>query len=81
MLSLTVLYAPALIAKSSLSMLFIWRFIGLAIVPYLIYLELVVLHAICIYCTIMHGMIIADFTIISLLVFSKRSPIRSILRS
>ncbi|MEM3827325.1 MAG: vitamin K epoxide reductase family protein, partial [Candidatus Micrarchaeaceae archaeon] len=56
--------------------LFAWRFFGLAIVPYLVYLEFAVLHAICLYCTIMHFAIIIDFIIITFLVFSENSRIK-----
>ncbi|MGC8647939.1 MAG: vitamin K epoxide reductase family protein [Candidatus Micrarchaeia archaeon] len=64
------------IARIIFRVLFAWRFIGLAIVPYLVYLEFVVLHAICLYCTIMHGAIIVDFIIITFLVFSDKSRIK-----
>ncbi len=63
-------------ARAVFKGLFAWRFIGLAIVPYLVYLELFVVHSICVYCTIMHGAILVDFGIISYLVFSKGSEIR-----
>ena len=39
---------------------------GVAILPYLIYLEFAVLKAVCIYCTIMHAMILADFAVITI---------------
>ena len=45
---------------------FWWRLLGLAILPYLIYLEFAVLKAVCIYCTIMHAFILADFVVISI---------------
>jgi len=64
------------ISRIIFKVLFAWRFIGLAIVPYLIYLEFVVLHAICLYCTIMHAAIIIDFIIITFLVFSDKSKIK-----
>ncbi len=44
-----------------------WRFIGIAIVPYLIYIELAVVRAICVYCTIMHAAIIIDFILVTVL--------------
>jgi Predicted membrane protein len=44
-----------------------WRFIGIAIVPYLIYIELAIVRAICVYCTIMHSAIIIDFILITVL--------------
>jgi uncharacterized membrane protein len=52
--------------------LFGWRFIGIVIVPYLVFVELFLVKAICIYCTVMHVAIIADFIIISYLLFYKR---------
>jgi uncharacterized membrane protein len=55
--------------KFSLQALFLWRFIGVAIVPYLVFVELFLLHAICIYCTIMHMAILIDFVVISYLLF------------
>jgi uncharacterized membrane protein len=75
-LIILVVSSRASIARRSIDVLFAWRFLGLAIVPYLIYLELFVVRAICLYCTIMHGAIIIDFAIITYLVFSKRSSIR-----
>jgi hypothetical protein len=41
------------------------------IVPYLVFIELFILHALCIYCTMMHVAIVADFIIISYLLFYK----------
>ena len=55
--------------RRSLSVLFGWRFIGLAIVPYLVFVELFLLHAVCVYCTIMHVAIIIDFAVISYVLF------------
>ncbi|MGC8648682.1 MAG: vitamin K epoxide reductase family protein [Candidatus Micrarchaeia archaeon] len=60
-------------AKRVLKLLFGWRFFGILIVPYLIYLEFFVVHSICIYCTIMHAAIIIDFIIVSYFLFSKNS--------
>ncbi|ADL19894.1 Vitamin K epoxide reductase precursor [Acidilobus saccharovorans 345-15] len=37
-----------------------WRFLGVSFVPYLVYLELFRIHAICVYCTTMHVMLIAN---------------------
>jgi len=56
----------------SLKILFGWRFIGIIIVPYLVFVELFLVKAICIYCTTMHIAIITDFIIISYLLFYKR---------
>jgi uncharacterized membrane protein len=61
--------------RLSLNILFGWRFLGIAIVPYLVFVELVLIKAICVYCTIMHAAIIADFVIISYLLFYKKSTI------
>ncbi|MFP3169365.1 MAG: VKOR family protein, partial [Thermoproteus sp.] len=41
-----------------------------AVLPYLLYVELAVLKALCLYCTIMHAFIIIDFILIS--VFLRR---------
>jgi len=61
------------VSKITLKFLFGWRFIGILIVPYLIYLEFFVVKAICLYCTTMHIMIIIDFIVISYFLFSKHS--------
>jgi len=53
--------------------LFAWRFVGLAIVPYLMTIEFVVLKTVCIYCTIMHFSILIDFGIITYFIFYKRN--------
>lgn len=64
-----IAFGSETVFRRSLSVLFGWRFLGLAIVPYLVFIELGVLHAICIYCTVMHVAIIVDFIIISYLLF------------
>ena len=58
--------------KASLKTLFGWRFIGIVMVPYLVFVELVLVRAICVYCTMMHVAIVADFIIISYLLFYKK---------
>lgn len=58
--------------RTSLNILFGWRFLGIAIVPYLVFVELFLVKAICVYCTVMHVAIIADFLIISYLLFYKK---------
>jgi len=63
------------IFRRALTVLFAWRFIGLMIVPYLVTIEVLVLKAICVYCTIMHVAIIADFIIISYFLFYKRNSL------
>jgi uncharacterized membrane protein len=60
------------LSRISLRSLFVWRFIGIIIVPYLVFVELFLVRAICIYCTIMHVAIVADFIIISYLLFYKK---------
>lgn len=55
-----------------LRFLFYWRFLGVAVVPYLVYIELFIIGAICIYCTAMHAAIIADFALITYLLFIKK---------
>jgi len=60
--------------------LFAWRFVGLAIVPYLMTVEFVILKTICIYCTIMHFSILIDFGIITYFIFYKKN-IRTFLGS
>lgn len=48
---------------------------GIIIVPYLVFVELFLVRAICIYCTMMHVAIVADFIIISYLLFYKKISI------
>jgi len=54
------------LSRRSAAFIFWWRLLGLAILPYLLYLEFAVLKAVCLYCTIMHIMIVADFAVITL---------------
>ena len=61
--------------RRSLTVLFGWRFIGLVIVPYLVSLEVFIIQAICIYCTVMHIAIILDFIIISYFLFYKKNSL------
>ncbi|WP_229709894.1 vitamin K epoxide reductase family protein [Vulcanisaeta souniana] len=53
------------VATLAINALFYWRFLGIIIVPYLIVVETYLLHALCVYCTIMHIMIIIDFTVVT----------------
>lgn len=53
--------------------LFAWRFLGLIIVPYLMFIEFVLLRTICVYCTIMHVAILVDFGIITYFLFYKKN--------
>ncbi|MFP3288848.1 MAG: vitamin K epoxide reductase family protein [Candidatus Micrarchaeota archaeon] len=45
-------------------LLLAWSILGVLVVPYLIYIELYVLHALCIYCTTMHIAIFLNFLIV-----------------
>jgi len=53
--------------------LFAWRFLGLIIVPYLMFVEFGILRTICIYCTTMHIAILVDFGIITYFLFYKKN--------
>jgi len=64
-----IAFASDRAARTTVSLLFVWRFLGIALVPYLLVVELVILHAICVYCTIMHAAILIDFAVISYLLF------------
>lgn len=57
------------VSDIALQALFGWRFIGVAIVPYLIFVEFFLLHAVCVYCTIMHAAILLDFAVVSYFLF------------
>lgn len=70
-------YAGGRISRRILRFLFGWRFFGIGVVGYLIFLELVVIRSICLYCTVMHAAIIIDFVIISYLIFTKDSKVRA----
>lgn len=59
--------------QKAFKVLFAWRFVGLAIVPYLMTVEFVILRTICIYCTIMHVSILVDFVIITYFIFYKKN--------
>jgi uncharacterized membrane protein len=59
--------------EKAFKILFAWRFVGLAIVPYLMIVEFIILKTICIYCTIMHLSILIDFAIITYFIFYKKS--------
>ncbi len=62
--------------KRSMRILFGWRFLGLLLVPYLLFIEVVLIRAICVYCTIMHVAIVVDFIVISYLLFYKRDSLQ-----
>lgn len=64
-----IAFASDRASRLTVNVLFAWRFIGVALVPYLIFVEVFLLHAICVYCTIMHAAILIDFAVISYLLF------------
>ncbi len=66
--------------ERAFKVLFAWRFVGLAIVPYLMTVEFIILKTVCIYCTIMHLSILVDFVIITYFIFYKKN-IRTFLTS
>lgn len=68
-----VAFGTERIFRASFKTLFVWRFLGLCIVPYLITVELFIVRSICLYCTIMHLSIIIDFAIISYFLYYKNS--------
>lgn len=59
--------------EGSLNLLFGWRFLGLIFVPYLVSIELFVLKAICVYCTMMHVAIVADFAMITYFLYYRKA--------
>ena len=67
---------PGRLASLAINLLFYWRFLGIAVVPYLIFVEVYLLHAICIYCTVMHIMIIIDFTVITIFLARNKGLLR-----
>ena len=69
---LVLMYYYGKYEKLSFKFLMYWRFIGLLIIPYLVYIEFVILKAICLYCTIMHLMIIADFIVVTVYAYKNK---------
>ncbi len=68
-LILLISFGSDWIYPRALKILFGWRFLGLILVPYLLTVELLIIKAICLYCTVMHVSIVVDFVIISYLLF------------
>ncbi len=68
-----VAFGSEALYNKAFKVLFGWRFVGLAIVPYLMTVEFVILKTICLYCTIMHFSILIDFGIITYFVFYKKN--------
>ncbi len=78
-LVLTYDLGPENLAVLAINALFYWRFIGIVVVPYLIFVETYLLHALCIYCTVMHIMIIIDFAVITIFFIRVgKSPMRGL---
>lgn len=69
MLVCLIAFGSERVFAGSLNILFGWRFLGLIFVPYLVSVEVFILKAICIYCTIMHVAIVADFVVITYFLF------------
>jgi len=55
--------------RYSFTALFFWRFVGVPLVVYLVMIEVFVIHAICLYCTVMHAAILIDFCVITYFFF------------
>lgn len=72
-LVILIAFGSERVFEGSLNLLFGWRFLGLIFVPYLVAIELLVLRAICIYCTMMHVAIVADFAVITYFLFYKKA--------
>lgn len=68
-----VAFGSDFLYERAFKVLFAWRFVGLAIVPYLMTVEFIILKTICIYCTIMHLSILIDFGIITYFIFYKKN--------
>jgi len=70
-----VAFGSESVFRRALTILFGWRFLGLIIVPYLVSIEVFVIDAICVYCTMMHVAIVLDFIIISYFLFYKKNSL------
>lgn len=75
LLVLFVAFGSGRVFRGSLDLLFGWRFLGLVLVPYLVFVEVAIIHAICLYCTFMHVAIVADFGIITYFLFYKKNAL------
>lgn len=58
--SLALLARPG---RNAARFLLLWGLLGAAAVPYLVYVELAVLKAVCVYCTAMHALIAASLAL------------------
>lgn len=72
-----VAFGSERVSDFSIEALFGWRFIGVILVPYLIFVEFFVLHSICVYCTMMHIAIILDFIVVSYFLFFGKNSLLS----
>lgn len=72
-----VAFGSERISDISVEALFGWRFIGVVLVPYLVFVEFFILHAICVYCTMMHVAIILDFIVVSYFLFFGKNSLLS----
>lgn len=68
-----VVFGQQALYKYSFNALFFWRFVGVPLVAYLIMIEVFFIHAICLYCSVMHAAIILDFIVITYFFFYKQS--------
>jgi len=59
-----------------MTLLLAWSILGVLVVPYLIYIELYVLHTLCIYCTTMHIAIVLNFLLILYLFLKSQNDIK-----
>ena len=67
-----VVFGSEWLYAKAFTTLFAWRFLGLIIVPYLMFVEFGILRTICVYCTVMHVAILVDFGIITYFIFYKK---------
>ena len=76
-LNLILLAVLVIMNKGKVMMLLLaWSIIGVVVIPYLIYIELYVLHALCIYCTTMQVAIVLNFLLILYLFLKSRKDIK-----
>lgn len=73
LLVLFIAFGRERLFRGSLNLLFGWRFLGVILVPYLVFVEVFIIRAICLYCTFMHVAIVTDFAIITYFLFYKRN--------
>jgi len=75
--NLILLAILSIMNKSKIMILLLaWSILGVSVVPYLIYIEVYVLHALCIYCTTMHIALVLNFLIILYLFLKSRNGIK-----